>query len=76
MESYNHERCRASRNNRLVPPVNGRPDHTLGGPNDPVTRVEYGSYNCPYYRAADEIIAGLRDRFGDRLRHVVRPSTD
>ncbi|HET9297166.1 MAG TPA: thioredoxin domain-containing protein, partial [Candidatus Binatia bacterium] len=61
-----------SRNNRLDPPVNGRPDHTLGDPNAPITLVEYGSYNCPFCRAADEIIAGLRDRFGDRLRYVFR----
>ena len=61
-----------SRNNRLDPPVNGRPDHTLGDPNAPITLVEYGSYNCPSCRAADEIIADLRDRFGDRLRYVFR----
>jgi NhaA family Na+:H+ antiporter len=42
-----------SRNNRLEPPVNGRPDHTLGDPNAPITLVEYGSYNCPSCRAAD-----------------------
>ncbi len=62
----------SSNNNRLDPPVNGRPDHTLGDPNAPITLVEYGSYNCPSCRAADEIIADLRDRFGDRLRYVFR----
>ena len=61
-----------SSNNRLDPPVNGRSDHTLGDANAPITLVEYGSYSCPFCRGADEIIAGLRDRFGDRLRYVFR----
>ena len=37
-----------------------------------ITLVEYGSYACPYCRAANEEIARLRDRFGDRLRYVFR----
>jgi NhaA family Na+:H+ antiporter len=34
--------------------------------------VEYGSYACPYCHAAHEVIADLRDRFGDRMRYVFR----
>jgi len=61
-----------SPNNRLDPPANSRPDHALGDPGAPITLVEYGSYNCPSCRAANEIITDLRDRFGDRLRYVFR----
>ena len=59
-------------NNRLHPPVNGRPDHALGDPGAPITLVEYGSFNCPSCFAAHEIIANLRDRFGDRMRYIFR----
>ena len=41
-------------------------------PSPTITLVEYGSYACPYCRAANEEIAKLRDRFGDRLRYVFR----
>lgn len=61
-----------SPNHRLNPPTNGRLDHALGDRNAPITLVEYGSYNCPFCRAANEIIADLRDRFGDRLRYIFR----
>ena len=37
-----------------------------------ITLVEYGSYACPYCRAANEQIAEVRDQFGDRLRYVFR----
>ena len=37
-----------------------------------VTLVEYGSYACPYCRAANERIAEVRDQFGDRMRYVFR----
>jgi NhaA family Na+:H+ antiporter len=37
-----------------------------------VTLVEYGSYACPYCRAANEEIADVRDRLGDRIRYVFR----
>ena len=58
-----------SRLDRLVDPVF---DHVLG-PNDAALElVEYGSYACPYCRAANERIAEVRDRFGDRLRYVFR----
>lgn len=50
---------------------NGR-DHILGNVDAPITLVEYGSYACRHCRAAHEVIANLRDRFGDRLRYVFR----
>jgi NhaA family Na+:H+ antiporter len=57
---------------RLDPPVNGSLDHVLGDPGAPITLVEYGSYNCPSCCAANEVIASLRDRFGDQMRYVFR----
>ncbi len=58
--------------NRLDRPVDTASDHVLGGSTGDITLVEYGSYACPYCRAANEEIARLRDRFGDRLRYVFR----
>jgi NhaA family Na+:H+ antiporter len=52
--------------------VDGDYDHTLGPENAQITLVEYGSYACPYCRAANERIAQVRDRLGDRLRYVFR----
>ena len=62
----------ASDNNRLDPPVDGRADHALGDPGAPITLVEYGSFNCPSCRAANEVIAKLRDRFGGQMGYVFR----
>ena len=56
---------------RLDPPVHER-DHALGDPAAPITLVEFGSYNCPFCHRAHEIIANLRDRFGERMRYVFR----
>lgn len=63
---------------RLDRPVDTHHDHALGRDRADLTLVEYGSYACPYCRAANEEIAKLRDRFGDRLRYVFRqrPLTD
>ncbi|MFO1304060.1 MAG: Na+/H+ antiporter NhaA [Burkholderiales bacterium] len=57
---------------RLDREVDPDHDHVLGPPDADLTLVEYGSYACPYCRAANEEIAKLRDRFGDRLRYVFR----
>jgi NhaA family Na+:H+ antiporter len=57
---------------RLEPPVADDRDHVLGQPDAGITLVEFGSYACPYCRAANERIAELRDEFGDRLRYVFR----
>jgi len=53
-------------------------DHVLGPTTAEITLVEYGSYACPFCRAANEEIAKVRNRFGDRLRYVFRhrPLTD
>jgi NhaA family Na+:H+ antiporter len=58
--------------NRLDRSVQPGYDHILGADGGDVTLVEYGSYACPYCRAANEEVAKLRDRFGDRLRYVFR----
>ncbi len=58
--------------NRLDRPVDGSYDHVLGPADAPITLVEYGSYDCPYCRAANEKIAQIRNQFGDRLRYVFR----
>ena len=57
---------------RLVPPVDPARDHVLGSPDADITLVEYGSYACPYCRDAHQVVADLRDRFGDRMRYVFR----
>jgi Na+:H+ antiporter, NhaA family len=58
--------------NRLDRPVDDESDHVLGPADAPITLVEYGSYACPYCRAANERIAEVRDQFGDRMRYVFR----
>ena len=58
--------------NRLDRPVDPKSDHVLGPLDAPITLVEYGSYACPYCRAANERIAEVRDELGDRLRYVFR----
>jgi NhaA family Na+:H+ antiporter len=57
---------------KLDRPVDPGRDHILGNPDAPITLVEYGSYSCPYCHAAHEVIANLRDRFGDRMAYVFR----
>jgi NhaA family Na+:H+ antiporter len=58
--------------NRLNRPVDDKADHILGPADAAITLVEYGSYACPYCRAANERIAEVRDQFGDRMRYVFR----
>jgi NhaA family Na+:H+ antiporter len=57
---------------RLDRPVDETRDHVLGRTDADITLVEYGSYDCPHCRAANERIAEVRSRFGDRLRYVFR----
>lgn len=59
-------------------PVDSQLDHTLGPVSAPITLVEYGSYACPYCRAANARIEEVRDKLGERLRYVFRhrPVTD
>ena len=61
-----------SEGNWLDREVSATSDHILGPPDADITLVEYGSYACPYCRAANERIAEVRDQFGDRLRYVFR----
>jgi NhaA family Na+:H+ antiporter len=58
--------------NRLDRPVDLGRDHVLGRIDAPITLVEYGSYDCPHCRAANERIAEVRGEFGDRVRYVFR----
>jgi Na+:H+ antiporter, NhaA family len=57
---------------RLTPPVQGGRDHCLGSDAADLSLLEYGSFDCPYCQGAHEVVANLRDRFGDRLRYVYR----
>lgn len=57
---------------KLDPAVAPAGDHMLGDPQAELTLVEFGSYACPSCHSAHEVIADLRDRFGDRLRYIFR----
>ena len=61
-----------SQTDRLAQPVDPERDHIIGDAEAPVTLVEYGSYACEYCHTAHQVVATLRDRFGDRLRYVYR----
>jgi NhaA family Na+:H+ antiporter len=61
-----------ARPTRLDRPVEPGRDHILGNPTADITLLEFGSYDCPYCHAAHEVIAELRDKFGDRMRYVFR----
>jgi Na+:H+ antiporter, NhaA family len=58
--------------NRLDRAVDRRRDHLLGPERADITLVEFGSYACPYCRIANQEVAKLRDRYGDRMRYVFR----
>lgn len=62
---------------RLSTPV-GERDHIAGRATALVTLVEYGDYECPFCKAAEPIVAALREAVGDHLRLVFRhfPVTD
>lgn len=57
---------------KLHPPVDPDRDHVLGNPEAELTLVEYGNYTRRSCHVAHELVADLRDRFGDRLRYVFR----
>jgi NhaA family Na+:H+ antiporter len=59
-------------NNRLDRPVDAARDHMVGSHRAEITLVEYGSYDCPHCRAANERITEVRDQLGDRVRYVFR----
>jgi NhaA family Na+:H+ antiporter len=56
----------------LTPPVDPGRDHVLGPADAEMTLVEYGSYACARCHAVHEVVEGLRNRFGDRMRYVFR----
>lgn len=60
------------RPSKLTLAVDAARDHVLGGPDADFTLVEYGSYACEYCHAAHEVVANLRERFGDRMQYVFR----
>jgi Na+/H+ antiporter NhaA len=47
-------------------------DHVRGSEDAPVTRVEYGDYQCPYCGQAEVVIRELLDEFGHDVRYVWR----
>ena len=61
-----------TRPTKLHPPVDPARDHILGDPDAELTLVEFGDYACPSCHAAHEVVADLRDRFGERMRYVFR----
>jgi len=59
-------------NTRLDPPVKRGSDHCLGPESANLTLLEFGSFACPHCRVAHEVVASLRDRFGDQMRYSFR----
>jgi NhaA family Na+:H+ antiporter len=57
---------------RLDRPVDPARDHVVGLDRAEITLVEYGSYDCPHCRAANERISEVRSQLGDRVRYVFR----
>ena len=57
---------------RLAAPVDLSRDHFIGDPDAEIVLLEYGSYSCEHCHAAHEVIADLRDRFGDKMMYVFR----
>ena len=61
----------------LRAPISDR-DHVVGARSAELTLIEYGDYQCPATRDADDIVEELRDRFGAHLRFAFRqfPKSD
>lgn len=57
---------------RLTAPFDPSRDHFIGDADAPIVLIEYGSYSCKHCHAAHEVIADLRDRFGDRMLYAFR----
>ena len=57
--------------NRLNQPVSA-PDHVRGPRSALVSLVEYGDFECPYCRAAVDIVNGLQQTLGDQLSFTFR----
>jgi protein-disulfide isomerase len=56
---------------RLDPPVSAH-DHVRGSRAAEVSLVEYGDFECPYCRAALDIVNGLQNALGDQLSFTFR----
>jgi Na+/H+ antiporter NhaA len=57
----------------LAAPVDPARDHIRGGgPDAPVTLVEYGDFECPFCGQAEPVVRDLLAEFGDELRYVWR----
>ena len=56
----------------LTLPVSEDRDHIQGPADAPVTLLEYGDYECPFFGAAYPIVKEVQSRLGDRLRFVFR----
>ena len=56
---------------RLTVPVSER-DHVQGSPDDAVTLVEYGDFECPHCGAAHQVVKQIQKALGDQLRFVFR----
>jgi Thioredoxin len=55
----------------LILPV-GERDHAQGRADAPLTRVEYGDFECPYCGMAYPIVEAAQRRLGEGLRFVFR----
>jgi pimeloyl-ACP methyl ester carboxylesterase len=55
----------------LRPPVSAH-DHVRGSRSAIVSLVEYGDFECPYCRAALDIVNGLQHALGDQLNFTFR----
>jgi protein-disulfide isomerase len=56
---------------RLVRPVSSQ-DHCQGNPNAAITVVQYGDYQCPGCRIADEVMRSIQQQLGQQMRFVFR----
>jgi Na+/H+ antiporter NhaA len=56
----------------LAEDVDPERDHIRGGPDAPVTLIEYGDFECPYCGLAEPAIRELLADWGDELRYVFR----
>lgn len=56
---------------RLIQPVSSQ-DHCQGNSTANITVVQYGDYQCPECRIADEVICTIQHQLGSHLRFVFR----
>jgi len=59
------------RPDRLIQPVSSQ-DHCQGNPTATITLVQYGDYQCPVCRIADEMICNIQHQLGQQMRFVFR----